>query len=93
MPDNTRTVTLTSAVGFRALIKYEMSGDFWIKDIEADQWYFGSFNEGNDFRRLIDGEACRELRKGERVNDKGLLLKLRQAKFQHIETYVAADPK
>jgi hypothetical protein len=89
MLNNAGIVTFTTAAGFHALIKYEMSGDFWIKDISADEWYFSSFNEGGRFQHLIEGEACCELRQGEEVKDKGLLMRLHEAKNQYIESSIA----
>jgi hypothetical protein len=51
--DEPGIVTLTTTSGFHALIKYDLSGDFWIKDILADEWYFSSFKEGGRFSALL----------------------------------------
>jgi hypothetical protein len=83
-------VVLTSTSGFQVLVWYEISGNFWIKDISADEWYFNAFANGWNFERLIEGEACGQIRTSEDVKDRDLLAKLRQVKKQYIDTYVAA---
>lgn len=77
---------LTTASGFKVLIWYEMSsGNVWIKDISAEEWYFNAFNNGWHFELLIEGEPCHQIRRGEDVKDKNLLRRLCEAKRQYVE--------
>ncbi|HEX8815611.1 MAG TPA: hypothetical protein VF753_08930 [Terriglobales bacterium] len=88
MVNDFRVVTLTTTTGFRALVKYEMNGDFWLKDVSGDEWYCNYFHEGNRFRRLVEGRASHELREGEEAEDRNLLAALREVKYQYIESQI-----
>jgi len=62
----------------------------WVKDIAADEWYFNASDDHWNFKRLIDGEACRQWRRSEDIGDKNLLRNLREAKGQYFETQIGS---
>jgi len=82
------SVTLTTASGFLVLIWFEMASGLWVKDILADERYFNARDNQWHFERLVKGEACHQVRRGEDVKDKNLLAKLIEAKKQYFETQV-----
>jgi hypothetical protein len=91
MPNSNSAVMFATASGFRVLVWYEMSSNgFWVKDIAADEWYFNAGDDHWNFKRLVEGEASHQLRRGEDVADKNLLRRLREAKGQYFDTQIGA---
>jgi hypothetical protein len=71
-------------------VHYTPDGDFWIKDIGAEDWYYKSAH-GDGFRLLLEGKARHAFVAGPRVEDANLLAELQRAANSYIDSLAKAS--
>jgi hypothetical protein len=84
-PDKFLPVTTNS--GFQALVSSGLNGDFRIKDMSTGEFYVNFFVTGLTFLRVSELDVFDGPRSFEKVEDKDLIRRLREAKYGYVDTY------
>ena len=82
-----RFLPVTTSSGFQALVSSGFNGDFGIKDVQTGELYLNFCATGLAFMRVTESDVFYGPRKLERVGDKGLIRRLREAKFRYVDLY------
>jgi hypothetical protein len=71
-------------------VHYTPDGDFWIKNIGTEDWYYKSAH-GGGFRLLLEGKATRVFLAGPKVEDVILLAELQRVANSYIDSRAKAS--